>query len=132
MTQATFKTKEGETILAVVVPNGCKPGSDYDGDIKYRHPETGQLIYVPMWDSFKDISDEHDKEFDCEIIGLLSQLTEEQAKEIVKENFSGFYRDYQDPGEWQYGKALLSLQSLIRSLNLNFTPEQDVLLIKVN
>lgn len=127
MTQATFETKEGVTILAVVVPIGSTELllTAFRQLVKVRYYSNGQYNFIKTNIRFN-------RGKGATIIGPLSQLTEEQAKEIVKENFSGFYRDYQDPGEWQYGKALLSLQSLIRSLNLNFTPEQDVLLIKIN
>lgn len=154
MNQRTFKTKEGETILAVVVAKDSfnfqlhEQAISYfisDGEYWKRIREMIDMNLIDM-----NLIDDHSYLEDVgTIIGLLSSLTEDQAKELVKEPLTAMvlsikhllgYWNYSnkrvwdkrigDFGSFPFRTAKESLQSLIESLELILT--QDVLLIKVN
>lgn len=134
MNQAKLTPKPDLTLLAVVVP---KEAFEF-----YLH-EQAVSYFIPYGEYWKKIREMIDMNLIDEysyledvgtIIGILSQLTEEQAKEIVPftECYGAtFFTNYMNKRGFKRN-GVDSLQSLIESSGLTYTNEEDVLLIKVS
>lgn len=138
MNQAKLTPKPDLTLLAVVVP---KEAFEF-----YLH-EQAVSYFIPYGEYWKKIREMIDMNLIDEysyledvgtIIGILSQLTEEQAKEIVLSGDIGIiegveillFEDYS--GGEPLDTAQESIQSLIESSGLTYRNKEDVLLIKIN
>lgn len=134
MNQVKLTPKPDLTLLAVVVP---KEAFEF-----YLH-EQAVSYFIPYGEYWKKIREMIDMNLIDEysyledvgtIIGILSQLTEEQAKEIVPftECYGAtFFTNYMNKRGFKRN-GVDSLQSLIESSGLTYTNKEDVLLIKVN
>ncbi|HYH13998.1 MAG TPA: hypothetical protein VD794_02190 [Flavisolibacter sp.] len=120
MTQQTFTTPSGEEVLAVEVP-------------KVSHSFTikaGRLMYnddVSAWWPHVDLPSDN-----WQIIGVLQDLTEEQAAELVPYDIEVEYQEYGSPFEIHYyfgghDYAKDALPEYLRSLGLD--PENNKILL---
>lgn len=141
MNQAKLTPKPDLTLLAVVVPKEAEKFQAYD----YNGVHDPTLLYRVNKVVFKidlKLSRNHhplikmmggNQRYNLTIIGLLSNITEEQAKEIVPftECYGAtFFTNYMNKRGFKRN-GVDSLQSLIESSGLTYTNEEDVLLIKV-
>lgn len=124
MNQAIIPTKEGEKMLLVAVP---KEATDF------RISKTGLVYYIPGYSNGIKL---YEVPNSSEIIGLASEISEEQAKGLVTymddlfDHFGDVFRAGKNP-KW-YNTAKEAISGLIESSGLILTDKEDVLVIKIN
>lgn len=117
--QAILQPKEDDRYLAVVVPKNSFGHRIANNNDLYYYVPNDIIIYSIPKNNYA-------------IIGLLSQMTEEQAKGFVEHTVIWMDITRYRGKEMGYILAKDALQSFIESSGLTYTSEQDILIIKIN
>jgi len=124
--QMQFETN-GVAVLVVTVPS-----DSYDFKMQEsQHLYPGEFVLTykcpTTWDAYKKESWNWSVRGDWSIHAVTPEITEEQAKVLVRLLPWGAYKDYETPLNW-HSSAVRSLHSLLRSYGID-PKQKNVLLI---